>query len=153
MAETYFRSWETSSLIAALVLVVSLHLCLSSFSAAVLAQETTSSCHISSVKEAEPTNITCTFRADVFAAKNNIKILHFVDEDSEGARVALCSWLEEGLHCNTASGYEFTSQTLKDGVVIRVPRASRDQSGRYACTVPSSASTRFASCNLIVMTG
>lgn len=45
------------------------------------ATETPSSCHISSVKEGDPTNITCTFSSDVYATKSDIKIFRFADDD------------------------------------------------------------------------
>lgn len=71
----------------------------------------------------------------------------------QGATVALCMWIEDVLDCDTASGYEFHNHTLTDELVIKVPHASRDQSGRYACLVLGSASEAFTSCNFVVMTG
>ncbi|XP_025111450.1 uncharacterized protein LOC112574530 isoform X2 [Pomacea canaliculata] len=153
MVETRFRSLEASSLLlTALVFVLSIHFSLLSHVAAVSAQETKSSCHISSVKEAEQTNVTCTFSTDVYATRNNIKILRFADEDNTGATVALCMWIEDVLDCDTASGYEFHNHTLTDELVIKVPHASRDQSGRYVCLALGSASEAFTSCNFVVMT-
>ncbi|XP_025112348.1 uncharacterized protein LOC112575044 isoform X2 [Pomacea canaliculata] len=148
-ANNRYRPWNASPFqVAALVFVVSLQLSLSSLSDAVPAQETPSSCHISSVKEGDPTNITCTFSSDVYANKSNIKIIRF-DDDNEGTRVARCFWQKDRPVCNTVSGYQ---HTFTDEVGITIPQSSRNQSGRYACIVQGSESTAFASCNFTVMT-
>ncbi|PVD22585.1 hypothetical protein C0Q70_18403 [Pomacea canaliculata] len=109
----------------------------------------TSFCNISSVVETEPASLTCTFNIDVSATKNNFSLVRIGGADSKGVDIVTCTWLKDQLKCTTAPGYE-VNNTVTDRLVIRVPRASRDHTGTYACHVNGSKASGFQSCEFIL---
>ncbi|XP_025111871.1 uncharacterized protein LOC112574795 isoform X3 [Pomacea canaliculata] len=109
----------------------------------------TSFCNISSIKETEPASLTCTFNVDVNATKNNLSLVRLGGDESKGVDIVTCTWLQDQLKCTTAPGYE-VNNLVTDRLVIRVPRASRDHTGTYACHVTGSKAINFQSCELIL---
>ncbi|XP_025111867.1 uncharacterized protein LOC112574793 isoform X3 [Pomacea canaliculata] len=109
----------------------------------------TSSCNISRVTETEPASLTCTFNVDVNETRNNFSLVRFGGGDSKGVDIVTCTWLKDQLKCTTATGYE-VNNLVTDHLVIRVPRASRDHTGTYACHVNGSKASGFQSCEFIL---
>ncbi|PVD22605.1 hypothetical protein C0Q70_18424 [Pomacea canaliculata] len=112
----------------------------------------TSSCSISRVTETEPASLTCTFNVDVNETRNNFSLVRFGGGDSKGVDIVTCTWLEDQLKCTTAPGYE-VNNLVTDRLVIRVPRASRDHTGTYACHVTDSKASGFQPCEFILKPG
>lgn len=48
------------------------------------AAETTSSCHVPSVPEMEPTTLTCNFSVDVSATRRDFRVIHLKSQDKKG---------------------------------------------------------------------
>lgn len=69
-----------------------------------------------------------------------------------GTEIVSCFWVSNNLSCSTHPGYELNG-SVNHHVVIRVPRASRDRAGSYACHVLGSPTDGFESCGFIPMTG
>ncbi|PVD22588.1 hypothetical protein C0Q70_18406 [Pomacea canaliculata] len=109
---------------------------------------TTSFCNISRVNETESVELTCAFSVDVNATRQNFSVIHLANEGRKAVDILTCVWVKEKVNCVTAPEYEFNS-TITDQLVIRVPRASRDHNGTYACHVQSFDSTGFAPCEFI----
>ncbi|XP_025111875.1 uncharacterized protein LOC112574795 isoform X7 [Pomacea canaliculata] len=109
----------------------------------------TSFCNISSAVETEPASLTCTFNVDVNATKQNFSLVRIGGADNKGVDIVTCTWLQDQLKCTTAPGYE-VNNLVTDRLVIRVPRASRDHTGTYACHVTGSKAINFQSCELIL---
>ncbi|XP_025111873.1 uncharacterized protein LOC112574795 isoform X6 [Pomacea canaliculata] len=109
----------------------------------------TSFCNISSAVETEPASLTCTFNVDVNATKQNFSLVRIGGADNKGVDIVTCTWLKDQLKCTTAPGYE-VNNTVTDRLVIRVPRASRDHTGTYACHVNGSKANGFQSCEFIL---
>ncbi|PVD27269.1 hypothetical protein C0Q70_12424 [Pomacea canaliculata] len=105
----------------------------------------TSFCNISSVVETQPASLTCTFNVDVNVTKNNFSLVRIGGADNKGVDIVTCTWLKDQLKCTTAPGYE-VNNLVTDHLVIRVPRASRDHTGTYACHVNGSKANGFQSC-------
>ncbi|XP_025111732.1 uncharacterized protein LOC112574720 [Pomacea canaliculata] len=110
----------------------------------------TSFCNISSIKETEPASLTCTFNVDVNATKSNFSLVRLGGDESKGVAIVTCTWLQDQLKCTTAPGYE-VNNLVTDRLVIRVPRASRDHTGTYACHVTGSSMDGFKSCDFILI--
>ncbi|KAK7487211.1 hypothetical protein BaRGS_00021563 [Batillaria attramentaria] len=97
-------------------------------------------CDAPPVREGEAAAVTCTFSEDVRQANRNIKVQRY-PPDSKGfdpdtvVNVLDCHWLDAGqINCDTNEDYELTGEVGKQ-TVITIPRASRQNVGRYMCEV------------------
>ncbi|XP_025111901.1 uncharacterized protein LOC112574806 [Pomacea canaliculata] len=112
----------------------------------------TSACNISSVKEMDPTALTCTFSVNIKATRKNFEVVRLDSDGRKAARIITCIWMDEKLVCTTASGYLFNSD-VTDYFVIRIPKALRVHNGTYSCHVMGVEPDEFSSCEFIVSTG
>ncbi|XP_025112063.1 uncharacterized protein LOC112574909 isoform X5 [Pomacea canaliculata] len=113
-----------------------------------LAQDKTS-CHVTSVKENEPTTFTCIFSVDLRVTRQDVKVIHQSNTETD---VVSCTWINKKPSCTSVPGFE-VNNTITDRLTIKVPRATLEYNGTYVCHLQGSQSEHFESCDFIVMTG
>ncbi|XP_025102002.1 uncharacterized protein LOC112568747 isoform X2 [Pomacea canaliculata] len=105
-------------------------------------------CDFPSVAPMEEARLTCYFPEDVHRAQKDIVVYRHVLDGSPEA-VLGCWWRNAHLDCSTRQGYVF-DDVISDHLTIRVPHATADKTGTYACQVTGYRADEAKICEFIL---